>query len=119
MDTQIVFGYWGTRGRGQVARLLLDYTGANWTDKKYTSPDQWFEKDKKNLGFSFPNLPYLIDGNFKITESLAIYRYIIGRSEKKELLGKDMKDQGRVDNLVGISNDITQAIFNAAFSEDY
>jgi len=30
------------------------------------------EKDKKTLGLDFPSLPYLIDGNFKLTESRAI-----------------------------------------------
>lgn len=32
--------------------------------------------DKPNLGLAFPNLPYLIDGNVKLTQSLAIMRYL-------------------------------------------
>jgi hypothetical protein len=31
MTEPIVLGYWGIRGRGQVPRLLLSYTGAKWT----------------------------------------------------------------------------------------
>jgi len=31
MAELIHFGYWGIRGRGQVLRLLLAYTGAQWT----------------------------------------------------------------------------------------
>lgn len=83
MDGNITFGYWGVRGRGQTGRLLLHYTAANWVDKKYASPNEWFEKDKTSLGFSFANLPYLIDGQLKLTESMAINRYIINRSDKK------------------------------------
>lgn len=60
MDTEIVLGYWGIRGLGQVSRLLLTYTKTNWKDKIYTERDAWFNKDKKNIGFTFPNLPYLI-----------------------------------------------------------
>ena len=30
MDQKLTLGYWGIRGRGQVARLLLAYTGAVW-----------------------------------------------------------------------------------------
>lgn len=60
-------GYWGLRGRAQPIRLLLSCTGANWREKTYTSPEEWFEKDKKNLGLTFPNLPYLTEGNFKIS----------------------------------------------------
>ena len=40
------------------------------------------------MGMDFPNLPYLNDKGFKISESYAIPRYI-ARKYKKELLGKD------------------------------
>lgn len=90
MDQKVKYGYWGVRGAGQVGRLLLAYTGANWENIKYTSREEWFDKDKKNLGLPFPNLPYLIDGDFKVTESRAINSYIIKKSGKKELLGKNL-----------------------------
>ena len=64
--------------------------GATYEDKRYTNPQDWFGNDKQNLGFAFPNLPYLIDGDFKLTETLAIERYIIGKFGKtEELIGKD------------------------------
>lgn len=39
---------------------------------------------KNTLGFEFPNLPYLIDGDVRITQSMAILRYI---ARKAGLLG--------------------------------
>ena len=96
MAEKVTFGYWGVRGLGQVSRLLLAYTGAVWEDVKYTSPDQWFGKDKQGLGIPFANLPYLIDGDFKLSESKAINSYIIQRSGNTELLGKNLQDQARV-----------------------
>ena len=60
-------GYWGIRGAGQVSRLLLGYCGFEWEEVKYVEMDKWFGQDKQNLGFDFPNLPYLIDGDFKLT----------------------------------------------------
>jgi hypothetical protein len=36
MAQEIVFGYWGIRGLGQVPRLLLAYSGLHWKDVKYT-----------------------------------------------------------------------------------
>lgn len=97
-------GYWGIRGRGQVPRLLLAYTGANWTDKKYLSQDQWkgIGKDQTSLAIPFPNLPYLIHDDLKLSESKAIMHYIINISGKKELLGKDIKDEAKVGNLVSV-----------------
>ncbi len=62
-------GYWSVRGRGQVSRLLLAYSGLKWKDVKYVERDQWVNKDRSGLGLPFPNLPYLIDGEFKLTES--------------------------------------------------
>jgi glutathione S-transferase len=90
-------GYWNIRGRGQVPRLLLAYTGLNWEDVVYKDASQWFGiGDKTKLGFDFPNLPYLINGDFKLTETAAIIRYIIRISNKKELLGKNEEDQARI-----------------------
>jgi len=43
--------------------------------------------------FVFPNLPHLIDGELKLSETKAIEEYIAHRSGKTELLGKTLKDQ--------------------------
>ena len=81
---KIKLGYWNLRGRGQILRLLLSYTGLPWQDVVYTGPEKWFGGgDKNQLGFDFPNLPYLIKGDFKLTESSAIARYIVRSSNKK------------------------------------
>jgi len=122
MDNSIVLGYWGLRGRAQVPRLLLAYTGINFTNKTYTSPEQWFGGDKQKLGLDFPNIPYLIDGKLKITESEAISRYIIKKSGKLELLGKNLADEGLVDTMIGVIGDITvptlELCFNPKFNEE-
>ena len=38
--------------------------------------DSWFNEKKNNLGLDFPNLPYLLDGDVKLTQSVAIMRYL-------------------------------------------
>jgi hypothetical protein len=43
----LVLGYWGIRGRAQVTRLVCAYTGIQWEEKTYTSPEEWFGKDKQ------------------------------------------------------------------------
>ena len=89
---------------------LLCRLGAIWEDVKYVGPDQWFGKDKQELGFAFPNLPYLIDGDLKLTESSAIQRYIPKRYEKRELLGKNLKDEATVDMVMGLFGDVRSPI---------
>ena len=119
MAEKVVHGYWGIRALAQVDRLLLAYTGAVWEDTLYTAPEQWFGKDKEGLGLSFPNIPYLIDGEYKLTESSAIMRYIPKRFGKPELLGKDLKDQGVVDCLLGVFGDTRQAFQPLFFDKEW
>jgi len=64
---QIVFAYWKIRGLGQYLRHLLSYSGLDFQEVQYENHDRWFKEDKLNLGFDFPNLPYLIEGDFKLT----------------------------------------------------
>ena len=60
--------------------------------------EQW-PKEKFNLGLDFPNIPYLMEGDYKITETTAIHRYIAERWNP-ELLGRDAQHRGLV-NMVG------------------
>ena len=55
-----------------------------------------------NLGLEFPNLPYLIAGDFKLSESSAINNYIIRKSNKQELLGKTSEDQARIEMICSL-----------------
>ncbi|XP_057649483.1 glutathione S-transferase Mu 6 [Chionomys nivalis] len=96
----VILGYWDIRGLGHAIRLLLEYTETSYEEKRYAmgdAPDydrsQWLN-DKFKLGLDFPNLPYLIDGSYKITQSNAILRYL-GR--KHNLCGETEEERVRVD----------------------
>ncbi|KAM7538886.1 hypothetical protein Aperf_G00000052771 [Anoplocephala perfoliata] len=77
-----ILGYWDIRGVGEPIRLLLRYLGVEFSEKLYSlgpAPDfdrsMWLS-EKFKLGLDFPNLPYYIEGNFKLTQSLAILEYL-------------------------------------------
>ena len=57
----------------------------------------------------FPNLPYLIDGDVKITESSAMMRYIAGKYGHDGFSGKDAKEKAIVDMIFGVVGDIKSA----------
>jgi len=60
----LVLGYWGIRGRGNSIKYLLEYTGAPYEVKTYSSPEEWFGKDKVAMASNpYVNLPYLKDGS--------------------------------------------------------
>ncbi|KAL3191626.1 hypothetical protein MRX96_059719 [Rhipicephalus microplus] len=73
-----VVGYTTARGLAQSIRNLLVYKGVHFEDKRYEfGPAPTYEKlgwaaDSASLGFTFPNLPYYIDGDVRLTQSLAI-----------------------------------------------
>lgn len=104
----VTLGYWKIRGLAQPARMLLGYTETEFEDKLYECGDApgydrsaWLN-EKENLGLDFPNLPYLIDGDIKITQSNAIMRYI-GR--KNQMDGETEIEKVRVDVMENGSMD--------------
>jgi glutathione S-transferase len=96
----MILGYWDIRGLAQPARLMLEHCGEQYEDKKYScGPAPNFDRsswlnEKFTLGLDFPNLPYLVDGDIKISQSNAVYRYI---ARKHNLCGTTEKEQALVD----------------------
>ncbi|XP_047132960.1 glutathione S-transferase Mu 5 isoform X1 [Hydra vulgaris] len=98
-----ILGYWKIRGLAQPIRLLLGYTKTDFVDKTYESgaaPEydrtSWLSV-KYTLGLDFPNLPYFIDGDVKLTQSNAIIQYI---ARKNNMDGNTEKEKYRIDMMV-------------------
>ncbi|GFT97216.1 glutathione S-transferase Mu 1 [Nephila pilipes] len=87
-------GYWDVRGLAEPIRYLLHYKNVDFEDKRYSldDPTSW-QNVKFTLNLDFPNLPYLIDGNVRLTQSVTILRYL---AKKHELDGKTEKEKLRV-----------------------
>ena len=64
---------------------------------------------KEKLGLDFANLPYLIDGELKLTETAAIHRYIANKYAP-ELNGITIIDKANVDMLHGPILDLKNSI---------
>ncbi|XP_012657143.1 glutathione S-transferase Mu 1 isoform X2 [Otolemur garnettii] len=118
----MTLGYWDIRGLAHAIRLLLEYTDSSYEEKIYTmgdAPDydrsQWL-KEKFKLGLDFPNLPYLIDGPHKITQSNAILRYI---ARKHNLCGETEEEKIRVDILENQTMDTRMQLARVCYSPDF
>eukprot|EP01016_Furgasonia_blochmanni_P041832 TRINITY_DN548_c0_g1_i1.p1 TRINITY_DN548_c0_g1~~TRINITY_DN548_c0_g1_i1.p1 ORF type:complete len:294 (-),score=55.74 TRINITY_DN548_c0_g1_i1:61-942(-) len=88
--TQVLLAYWNIRGMGEPIRLSIEYLEIPYTQKIYSNEDEaeWYGKDKLALKSTFPNLPYLIDGNTVVTESEAIQVYLAHKAKKPDYAGK-------------------------------
>lgn len=77
-----ILGYWDARGKGAQIHYILSYCGVDYQAQIYVrGPPPQFSKEawrsqNNALKLDFPNLPYLIDGDFKLTESKAIMKYV-------------------------------------------
>jgi len=92
-NKKLQVGYLGIRGRVQGIRFLLEYAGIPYENIIYADHEEWHHK-KATLGMPFPNIPYLFDGDFKLSQTDAILVYIAEISGKAdELLGKTPKDR--------------------------
>ena len=95
--------YWKIRGLGEPIRMMLEYLGVNYENKYKTSFEDWFhEKIKSDI--ELVNLPYLVDGEVKLTQSYAIMRYLARKYKK--LLPSGEIEQQRIDQAEGVLADL-------------
>lgn len=99
-----ILGYWDIRGLAEPSRLMLEFSGVDYEDKRYqlTDKDKWFQ-EKLTLGLDFPNLPYYFDGEVKVTESFAIMKYI---GKQCNLLPNNDAEKVKCDVAEGVVTDV-------------
>lgn len=77
MSSTVKLGYWDIRGFAEPIRLLLRYCDVPFEEVRYgygtgdqfPSRDEWLA-EKFTLRLDFPNLPYLISGEHRLTQVL-------------------------------------------------
>jgi len=120
-DSRPILGYWAIRGLAQPIRLLLAYTGTEFEDKMYQcGPGPAYDRSawmdvKFTLGLDFPNLPYYMETNVKLTGTNAILRHI---ARKHNLCGRTREEMVRVDmaaeQVMDMRNNAVFLFYNGA-----
>ena len=114
---KLTIGYWKIRGLISPVKYILEYLSVPYDTVDYEQgegPD--FSRDcwnsvKPSMPLDFPNLPYLFDGDLKITESSAMMRYIAGNYGPAEFTGKTNKDKAHIDMIFGVVGDTNTFFF--------
>lgn len=103
---------------------MLEYIGIKFEDKEYScgpAPDfdrsDWL-KVKYTLGLDFPNLPYYIDGDVKLSQSVCIMRYI-GMKHMPSLCGVTLEEKTRVDMLSDEIADFRRGFTGLCYNPDF
>merc|ERR1712154_26429 len=115
-------GYWKIRGLAQAIRLVIVYGGEELEEDLYEQGEGpefckkvWYDV-KYSLGLDFPNLPYLYDGDIKITQTNAILRYL---GTKFNLLGEDAKVQAYSEMCLEEVMDMRNALVRVVYNPNY
>ena len=99
--------YFGGNGRAIVARAILTYVKADWTNNLINRED--WPKLKKSGLCEFEQVPVLeVDGK-KLCESQAINLYL---AETFNLLGKDVEENYQINNLLMTIDDIGKPLYD-------
>mmetsp|Transcript_89663 Transcript_89663/g.159257 ORF Transcript_89663/g.159257 Transcript_89663/m.159257 type:complete len:242 (-) Transcript_89663:147-872(-) len=124
----LVVGYWKIRGLGAPLRMLCEYAGAEYEAKLFEAKgkkrtfeginkDSWFVDAKPQLKESnaLMNLPYVIDGDVVVTQTVACLAYL-GR--KFKLMGDKPEDYVKVEQILCEAQDLRNACIKEFYMGD-
>ncbi|KAL7057353.1 hypothetical protein AAHC03_019097 [Spirometra sp. Aus1] len=102
----ILLGYWAIRGLAQPIRLLLEYVGADYEEKRFgkTGLEEW-KQTKYNL-----------DGDLRISQSSVILRYL---GEKYGLGGKNANELAEIAMAEATIKDLLIDFGRVCYSQHY
>ena len=113
---KVEIGYLDFRGgsRGNPTRYIANYCGVNYVEKSYTGGTDQFAKVKGSI-MEFGNLPYIIDGDVKLSETMGIMGYIAGKW-KPEVCGRTPQKKAECYRMQCICADKFFAFMKLAFA---
>mmetsp|Transcript_22366 Transcript_22366/g.34626 ORF Transcript_22366/g.34626 Transcript_22366/m.34626 type:complete len:138 (+) Transcript_22366:228-641(+) len=79
------------------------------------SQEEWL-RDKFLMGLDFPDLPYFIDGEVRITEAVAIQKYIAAKWGPK-LLGRTPAERAKVNMVGSIVSDLKGSVTSGCYMD--
>lgn len=117
-----VLGYWDIRGLAQGLRYQMVFIGLLFEDRYYVHTEDVFSRavwldQRYNMDLDFPNLPYFIDGDIRLTEHLAIHKYVADKW-MPSLLGTNLYEKAHVDMLCGVIWDLKKSATMGCYAGD-
>lgn len=118
----VKIGYWKIRGLSAPLVYLCRHAGIDYELVEYAqgpapsfNKEAWLSK-KFNLGLDFPNLPYVIDGDFRVSETVACTRYLCDKYAPA-LLGRTPTEIAQAEMVWGLVWDLRNATTGPCYSQ--
>ncbi|CAG7827881.1 unnamed protein product [Allacma fusca] len=111
MAPQYKLTYFNARAVAEPIRLLLAHANVEYEDKRIEGTE-WAELKSKT---AWGKLPYLEEGDFQLSQSLAILKYL---GNKYGYVGDNIQETARIDELIGAFNDFRDVYFAFRREED-
>ena len=112
--------YWSFKARSEQIKTLLHYLKVDFEEINPTK-EEWpaLQNTFIDGGFNFPNLPMIEDGDYKLSESMAIMSYIAEAYGDGSLAGKNPQDQAIVRQLEGVLRDLVNIFLKCVFTPEF
>ena len=106
--------------KGDLIKLLLSYLKQNFQSVA-TGGEGWANQAKEftQNGFEFPNLPMIVDGDLKLSETSAILFYLSEKFGDGSLTGKTLADKAQVRLVEGVLADLFDNLGKCIFTPEY
>lgn len=114
----VKFCYWPIKGIGAINRLTAAYVNIPLEEIEFDM-NSYFSGGKYENGLDFPNLPYIVDGDLRISEHRAIDLYFCHKAGQPELLGDSLIDKVQVESVLCVISDINNQFFKVVFTPEY
>ena len=122
-DKKILIAYWKIRGLIMHVQYVAEYCKAPYETKYYQQGEAptfdsscWFD-EKHSLGLDFPNLPYLFDGDFKMSETVPMMVYIAEKF-RPEILGENTQEKATVSMITAVVHGAKNAVTGPCYQQD-
>ena len=114
--------YWAIRGLQHPVRYLCEFLGLKYKDTRYqagppplSDRSAWTDV-KESMGMDFPNLPYVVHGDVKLSQSNTILRYVASLTPGgRRLLGTSLEEAAKIDELLNVLMDLRNTIVRCAY----
>ena len=111
-------GYWNIKGIAEPLRIILAYFKLEYTEINPQSQQDAHDIFAKHH-FTFPNLPFLIDGDVHITESSAIPIYLAQKAKVNNFFGNEGLERVHHAEIMGVIKDIMEVQSQAFWKDDH